>query len=145
MKTGSPSRSRLSRWGSGGVTLLLVLAWQPFARGHPRPPWPPLPEVAGPVLFHEGFDWAWAVGMTHTLIHLPNYGTLSEWWSGLALQRCGPVNPFVVPVLDSAGGLNVPSHADGAVRFWLTPRLDQPGLGRSRAGQRGHAGVLDGV
>lgn len=91
------------------------------ALGRPRPPWPPFPEFAGPILFHESFDWAYSYGLTNAELVIANYGTLRESWTGMALQRSGTVTPFVVPALDATGCTNVASHTESAARFWLTP------------------------
>lgn len=91
------------------------------ASARPRPPLPPYPEWVGPRLFHESFDWACSHGRTNAEVVIAGYGTLRASWSGMALQRSGPVTPFVVPGIDANGHTNVASHVQSSARFWLTP------------------------
>lgn len=104
------------------------LAW-------PRPPLPPLPELAGPVLFHAGFDEAYSPRRTNAEVVVPDDGTLVESWSGYALRRSGWfVPPFLVPALDADGHPNVACEAAGALRFWLRPGWSSPALGGAGSG-----------
>ncbi len=117
---------------------IIVLAlWSATTEGlaRPRPPLPPFPEFAGPVLFHEAFDWAYSVGLANDEVVIANYGTLRESWTGMALQRSGPVTPFIVPALAPSGHTNVASHATSAVRFWLTPYWASPAAGGTGPGK----------
>ena len=117
---------------------IIVLAlWSATTEGlaRPRPPLPPFPEFAGPVLFCEKFDWAYSVGLTSDAVVIANYGTLRESWTGMALQRSGPVTPFIVPALAPTGHTNVASHTESAVRFWLTPYWGSPAAGGTGPGK----------
>ena len=84
----------------------------------PRPPLPPLPELA-PALWRASFDEAYSYRMTNAQLSVAGYGELIESWSGYALQRSGrSVVPFIVPALDSKGRTNIACDA-GAIRFWF--------------------------
>jgi alpha-tubulin suppressor-like RCC1 family protein len=72
-----------------------------------------------PWLHHETFDEAYNLGMTNAQVVLNGF-TYEESWSGYALQRLGPVNPFVLPAVDSTGHTNLTGDA-GAIRFWWKP------------------------
>lgn len=109
------------------VTGLMFCVGNGLAR--PRPPLPPVPEPVGPVLYHESFDWAYFRDMTNAELVIPNYGTLQESWSGMALQRSGTVTPLSVPALDASGRTNVICDASAAIRFWLTPYWSSQSLG----------------
>ena len=118
-----------------GFFSAILLAGAGDALAHPKPPLPPLPEFAGPVLFYEDFDWAYSVGLTNDEVVSANYGTLRESWTGMALQRSGPVTPFIVPALGPTGHTNVASHTESAVRFWLTPYWASPAAGGTGPGK----------
>jgi hypothetical protein len=126
---------RLSFSAIGFTTLIFAVGWVAPALARPRPPLPPLPEFAGPRLFHEGFDWACAFGLNQNEWVIADYGTLRESWSGYALQRTGKVPPFFVPALDASGWTNVTSDAASAVRFWFTPAWASPSAGGAGPGQ----------
>ena len=97
------ARPRLSRRHSAGWRWRCACASQAALA-----PWP---ELTGPVLFHETFDWASYPGLTDDEVVIANYGTLRESWTGMALQRRGTVTPFLVPALDANGHINLASHA----------------------------------
>jgi alpha-tubulin suppressor-like RCC1 family protein len=81
-------------------------------------PWPPRPELIQ-WLHTETFDAAYRDGLTNAQVVLNGY-TFDEDWSGYALQRAGPVVPFLVPVVDGSGQTNLLTTA-GAIRFWFLP------------------------
>ena len=130
----SGSTTALARLVRGSLAAIL-LACAGHALARPRPPLPPMPEFTGPVLFHETFDWACSAGLTNDEVVIANYGTLRESLTDMALQRRGPVTPFLVPALAANGHTNVASHATSAVRFWLTPYWASPAVGGAGPGQ----------
>ena len=130
----SGSTTALARLVRGSLAAIL-LAGAGDALARPRPPLPPWPELTGPVLFHETFDWASYPGLTDDEVVIANYGTLRESWTGMALQRRGTVTPFLVPALDANGHINLASHTASSVRFWLTPSLASPAVGGAGPGQ----------
>jgi len=127
------SANEFSRLFACAFFLVILLSCAGNALGRPRPPLPPLPELF--VLYHENFDWAYSYGLTNSQVTIADYGTLRESWSGMALQRAGTVKPLVVPALDSEQRVLVASHAQSAVRFWLTPNWASRSIGGPGPGQ----------
>ena len=93
-----------------------MIAHPPGVSAKPRPPLPPAPEFA-PRLWHERFDQYYGGRVTNAQLSIPNYGVLSESWSGFSLQRSGNVPPLIVPAL-SKGRTNIACES-GAIRFWI--------------------------
>jgi hypothetical protein len=112
--------------------VVAVCCWPGNGLAKPRPPLPPVPELA-PVLFHENFDEPFSRELTDPELTVPDYGTLRESWSGYALQRAGPsAAPFVVPAADLTGRRNVAD--DGIIRFWVRPYWTSAGLDQGATG-----------
>lgn len=117
-------KNKIFTFHFGGLLLVACFLFCPASlSARPRPPAPPLPEMA-PILFHEAFDEYYNAGYTtNHEIFVSGYGTLVQSWSGYALQRDGlDLPPFIVPGIATNGNTNLASNGSGgAFRFWLNP------------------------
>ncbi len=118
-----------------GILAASILFLSTDAPARPRPPLPPFPEFAGPVLFHESFDWGYSAGLANDEVVIANFGTLRGSWTGMALERSGQVTPFIVAALAPDGQTNVASQTESAARFWLTPYWASPAVGGAGPGK----------
>ncbi len=117
IRSSKPRRGRLERLAL--MAILAVLFCAQIACAEPRAPWPPFPEKQP--LCQKTFDEGFFVGETNSELLIAGLGTLHESFSGYALERVGPVIPFVVPALDSTGNTNGSCGVGGSFRFWITP------------------------
>jgi len=101
--------------------LMLMISCGPSAFGRPRPPMPPLPEMA-PVLWQEHFDQPFPYDIDDpSTLGIEDFGELVESWSGYGLGRSGVLLPAcTLPGLDAQGRALI-NPGSGAARLWISP------------------------
>lgn len=116
--------------------ILASIVIQQHAHAAPRPPLPPLPELVR-ASYTERFDASYTSDSVAAEIQVAGLGRLVESWSGYALERRGPVIPFVIDGVKN-GTTNL--FPNGAVRLWIKPDWSSATTG---AGQGpGHKATL---
>lgn len=110
------------------------------AAAKPRPPLPPWPQYT---LTIYGFDAAYWGGPYAMLADGEGAATLSESWSGYALNRDSlSLLPVAVPAI-GVGGKTEVAPSSGAIRFWYSPNWTSANTELSGTGPGHYAPLVE--